>query len=86
MLMEGINNDQVSQQMSNTKNLWFNVLLTPSKLTYAPLFCLCLGYICLPTSMQCLYDVQITVSLCPPQGDLAIIVQIYGHCGLYGFV
>ena len=32
------------------------------------------------------YDVQITVSVRPPQGDLAIIVRIYGHRGLYDFV
>ena len=32
------------------------------------------------------YDVHITVSLRPPQGDLAIIVRFYGHCGLYDFV
>ena len=32
------------------------------------------------------YDVQITVSVPPPQGDIAIIVQIYRHRGLYDFV
>ena len=47
---------------------------------------LCLGYICLTTSIRCPYDVQITVSVRPPQGDLAIIVRIYGHRGLYDFV
>ena len=31
-------------------------------------------------------DVQITVCVRPPQGDLAIIVRIYGHRGLYDFV
>ena len=47
---------------------------------------LCLGYICLTTSIRCPYDVQSTVSVRPPQGDLAIIVRIYGHRGLYDFV
>ena len=47
---------------------------------------LCLGYICLTTSIRCPYDVKITVSVRPPQGDLAIIVRIYGHRGLYDFV
>ena len=47
---------------------------------------LSLGYICLTTSIRCPYDVQITVSVRHSQGDLAIIVRIYGHRGLYDFV
>ena len=46
----------------------------------------CLGYICLTTRIGCLYDVQITVSVRSPQGDLSVIVRIYGHRGLYDFV
>ena len=38
------------------------------------------------TSIRCPYDIQITVSVRPPQGDLAIIIRIYGHRGLYDFV
>ena len=45
-----------------------------------------LGYICLATSIRSPYDVQITDSVRPPQGDPAIIVRIYGHRGLYDFV
>ena len=44
---------------------------------------LCLGYICLTTRIRCPYDVQITVSVRPLQGDLAIIVRTYGLRDLY---
>ena len=37
-------------------------------------------------ALRRVYDAQITVSVRPPQGDLAIIVRIYGHRGLYDFV
>ena len=37
-------------------------------------------------ALRQVYDAQITVSVRPPQGELAIIVQIYGHRGLYDFV
>ena len=36
--------------------------------------------------LRCPYDVQIPVSVRPPQGDLAIIVRVYGLRGLYDFV
>ena len=53
---------------------------------YQILKSLCLCYICLTASIRCPYDVQITVSARPPQGDLAIILRIYGHRGNYDFV
>ena len=75
---KGAKKDQESIQSSTTPDLgyqWVSITVW-----------LCLGYICLTTSIRCPYDVQITVSVRPPQGDLAIIVRIYWHCGLYDFV
>ena len=32
------------------------------------------------------YDVQLTLSMRPQEGNLAVIVQIHGHCNLFDFV
>ena len=66
--------------------LVFRRFYAPNKYDNNRFWGLCLGYICLTTTIRCPYDVQITVSVRPPQADLAIIVRIYGHRGLYDFV
>ena len=40
----------------------------------------------LPMSLRCPYDVQITLSVWPLQGDPAIIVRIYWYLSLYDFI